>query len=581
VHLDTGWVLILDRIGVSQSTERFDRDPAHRQSSQYCDVRVPSYTLAMSEDLESLGERIAEQAAHLDAALHRLLTDLRTFDRGGGWHAQGARSCAHWLSWRVGWGLGTAREHLRVADRLADLPLLDDALRRGEVSYAKLRAITRVATPANEAALLELARQSSGHQLETVCRKYRAVLLHDAEPDPEADRQRRWVARRDTADGMVRIEAVLHPEEAALVWAALDHRAQQQCREAQRVSAETPSNHLHHPQVQQPCREAQRVSAESPSNHLHHPQGQQPCREAQRVSAEAPSAAPGAAPTAALGARDDGAPAASDARDGRAPFDRADALVEIAQGYLRGDRPDRSPIELVVSVPAETLRRGHAGAPATAAAPAAAPAAARPGSADAGMATDVPDPCDVAYLADGTCVSGETARRLSCDCGVVEVVEGEHGAPLSVGRKRRTIPGSMKRALLQRDRTCRFPGCGNRLYLEAHHIVHWADGGETSLLNMLTVCSFHHRYVHEYGCSIELHADGPHFLDRRGRRILDAPPPSRPPDLGWEAILAQHAELQITASANEPQWDGAPIDHEAVIDALVSVEQAEAIQGWS
>jgi hypothetical protein len=473
----------------------------------------------MSEDLELLGERIAEQAAHLDAALHRLLTDLRTFDRGGGWHTQGARSCAHWLSWRVGWGLGTAREHLRVAGRLADLPLLDDALRRGEVSYAKLRAITRVATPENEAALLELARQSSGHQLETVCRKYRAVLRHDAEPDPEGDRQRRWVARRDTDDGMVRIEAVLHPEEAALVWAALDHRAQQQCREAPRVSAEAAS----------------------------------------------------AAPSAAPHARDDAAHA-HPARS-RARFDRADALVEIAQGYLRGDRPDRSPIELVVSVPVETLRRGRDGAPAR--------AAARPGSADAVMATEVPDPSDVACVADGTCVSAETARRLSCDCGVVEVVEGAHGAPLSVGRKRRTIPGSMKRALLQRDRTCRFPGCGNRLYLEAHHIVHWADGGDTSLSNTVLTCSFHHRYVHEYGWSIELHADGPHFLDRRGRRILDAPPPSRPPDLGWEAILAQHAELQITASANEPLWDGARIDHGTVIDDLVGIEQAEAIQGWS
>ncbi|MBP2671279.1 MAG: putative His-Me finger endonuclease domain protein, partial [candidate division NC10 bacterium] len=289
-------------------------------------------------------------------------------------------------------------------------PLLDDALRRGEVSYAKLRAITRVATPANEGALLEIARLSTGHQLETVCRKYRSVLRHDADPDPEADRQRRWIARRDTADGMVRIEAVLHPEEAALVWAALDHRAQQQCRESHRVSAET-------------------------------------------VSAETSSAAPTAAPT-------------------RAPFDRADALVQIAQGYLRGDRPDRSPIELVVSVPAETLRRRRA-------------------------ATEVPDPCDVACLADGTCVSAETARRLSCDCGVVEIVSDEHGAPLSVGRKRRTIPGSMKRALLQRDRTCRFPGCGNRLYLEAHHIVHWADGGDTSLQNMAACCSFHHRFVHE------------------------------------------------------------------------------------
>jgi Domain of unknown function (DUF222)/HNH endonuclease len=453
----------------------------------------------MSEDLESLGERIAEQAAHLDAALHRLLTDLRTFDRDGGWHTQGARSCAHWLSWRVGWGLGAAREHLRVADRLADLPLLDDALRRGEVSYSKIRAITRVATPENEAALLEIARHSSGHQLETVCRKYRSVLLHDAEPDPEpeSDRQWRWVARRDTADGMVRIEAVLHPEEAALVWAAVDHCAQQQCRESQRVSAETPGS----------------------------------------------------------------------------AFDRADALVQIAQGYLRGDRPDRSPIELVVSVPAETLRRRLAVAPAMAAAP--------PGSADAVMATEVPDPCDVACLADGTCVSAEAARRLSCDCGVVEIALDKHGALLSVGRKRRTISGSMKRALLQRDRTCRFPGCGNRLYLEAHHIVHWADGGDTSLQNMVACCSFHHRFVHEYGCSIELHADGPHFLDRRGRRIVDAPPPSRPPDLGWEAILARHAELQITASANEPLWDGARIDYGAVVDALVGVEQAEAIRGLS
>lgn len=429
----------------------------------------------MIEDLESLGERIAEQAAHIDAALHRLLSDLRTFDRGGGWHAQGARSCAHWLSWRLGWGLGTAREHLRVADRLADLPLLDEALRRGEISYSKIRAITRVATPENEAALLEVARHCPGHELETVCRKYRSVLRHDADPDPEGDRQRRWVARRDTADGMVRIEAVLHPEEAALVWAALDHGAKQQCRESQRVSAERSSS----------------------------------------------------APIAA--------------------FDRADSLVELAQGYLRGDRPDRAPIELVVSVPAETLRR----------------------------------PLAITTNADGTCISAEAARRLACDCGVVDVVEDEHGVPLSVGRKRRTVPGSMKRALLQRDRTCRFPGCANRLYLEAHHVVHWADGGDTSLRNLVATCSSHHRYLHEYGCSIELHDDGPHFLDRRGRRILDAPPPSRPPDLGWETILARNAELQISASTNEPLWDGARVDDRAVIDALLGVERTEATRGWS
>ena len=402
---------------------------------------------------------------------------------------------------------GMAMSGHRTPGQDRDLPLLDDALRRGEISYSKLRALTRVATPETEAALLEIARRCPGHELETVCRKYRSVLLHDAASEPDGDRQRRWVARRDTADGMVRIEAVLHPEEAALVWAALDHGAQQQCRESHRVSAETSRS----------------------------------------------------APTAAPDAPDDDARAARSV----ASFDRADALVELAQGYLRGDRPDRSPIELVVSVPAETLRRPLAV------------------TTDAVTATEAPDPCDVACLADGTAISAEAVRRLSCDCGVVDAIEDQQGVPLSVGRKRRTIPGSMKRALLQRDRTCRFPGCANRLYLEAHHVVHWADGGDTSLRNVVACCSFHHRYVHEYGCSIELHDDGPHFLDRRGRRILDAPPPSRPPDLGWETLLARNAELQITASTNEPLWDGARVDRGAVIDAVLGADRAEAIRGWS
>jgi hypothetical protein len=98
---------------------------------------------------------------------------------------------------------------------------------------------------------------------------------------------------------------------------------------------------------------------------------------------------------------------------------------------------------------------------------------------------------------------------------------------------------------------------------------------------MVACCSFHHRFLHEYGCSIELHADGPQFLDRRGRRILDAPPTLRPPDLGWETLLAHHAELQITASTNEPLWDGPRVDYGAVIDAPVGVDRAEAIRGWS
>src|SRR5687768_12933720 len=112
----------------------------------------------MREEMEKIGDRIAEQAAHLDAATQRMLADIRAFDVGLGWHDQGARSCANWLSWRIGWTPGTAREHVRVARRLGELPATEEALRRGEVSYSKVRAMTRVATTENEAQLLNQAR---------------------------------------------------------------------------------------------------------------------------------------------------------------------------------------------------------------------------------------------------------------------------------------------------------------------------------------------------------------------------------------------------------------------------------------
>ena len=99
-------------------------------------------------------------------------------------------------------------------------------------------------------------------------------------------------------------------------------------------------------------------------------------------------------------------------------------------------------------------------------------------------------------LEDGTRVSAETSRRLSCDAAVVEIGHGTDGSVLDVGRKTRTIPPSLRRALEARDRGCRFPGCGLR-FTDAHHLKHWADGGETSLENLLLLCSHHHRLLHE------------------------------------------------------------------------------------
>jgi hypothetical protein len=116
-------------------------------------------TTMTREQVDELADAIAVSAARIDAATHTLLTHVRAFDQARGWARQGARSCAHWLSWRIGCGLGAAGEKVRVANALGDLPLIDAALREGKLSYCKVRAMTRVATPDNEALLLEQSRR--------------------------------------------------------------------------------------------------------------------------------------------------------------------------------------------------------------------------------------------------------------------------------------------------------------------------------------------------------------------------------------------------------------------------------------
>src|SRR2546425_9207655 len=125
-------------------------------------------------ELDRLGDEIAELSAHLDAATARLLELIRAFDARGGWNT-GFRSCAAWLSWRVGLDLGAARERVRVARALGALPLLAEALGRGELSYAKVRALTRVATPETEARLLAVGRAGTAAHVERIVRGWRGV----------------------------------------------------------------------------------------------------------------------------------------------------------------------------------------------------------------------------------------------------------------------------------------------------------------------------------------------------------------------------------------------------------------------
>jgi hypothetical protein len=105
-------------------------------------------------------------------------------------------------------------------------------------------------------------------------------------------------------------------------------------------------------------------------------------------------------------------------------------------------------------------------------------------------------------------MAAETARRFACDASIVTMIEDEEGEPLNVGRKTRNISAPLRRVLNARDKGCRFPGCANTRYIDAHHVEHWANGGETKPSNLVSLCRFHHRAVHEGGIRIERLDDG-------------------------------------------------------------------------
>jgi hypothetical protein len=173
-------------------------------------------------DIERLGDRIAEIAAHLHAATYQLLTLLREFDEREGWSGGGFLSCAHWLSWRTGIGAGAAREKVRVARALAALPNVGDAMRRGRLSFAKVRAITRVATPENEAQLLEVACTATAAQLEKIVRAWRRVdRLEELEQEQDRHAQRHLNIFIDD-DGSYVVRGRLDPEVGAVLMRAME-----------------------------------------------------------------------------------------------------------------------------------------------------------------------------------------------------------------------------------------------------------------------------------------------------------------------------------------------------------------------
>lgn len=410
--------------------------------------------------IHELAADICTLAGRINAANHRWLLLIAEFDRREGWSDSSTQSCAHWLNWKCGIAMGAAREKVRVAHALENLPKISAAMQSGGLSYSKVREITRVATAETEDYLLMIAEHGTAQHVEKVVRAYRRCQEAEELSREQRQQQNRRVTFRYDDDGSLVLDCRLPAEMGARVMKALDIAV-----------GELP-----------------------PPPKKSVPAGTFP--EPVRFSAR-----------------------------------RADALALMAESFLAHGAIEAAGAErhqIVVHVAAETLRDRKAGC------------------------------CE---FEEGPSMAAETARRLACDASVVILTENEDGEPLNVGRKTRTISAPLRRALNSRDKGCRFPGCANTRYMDAHHIDHWVNGGETKPSNLVSLCRFHHRAVHEDGIRIVRLDDGAlRFVKANGLPVDSVAPGFTQPKGDWR-------EMPEGAFVN--RWRGERMDYGLAIDGLL------------
>lgn len=378
-------------------------------------------TITPPIDNEELSDQITLLAGQINAANYRFLKLIAEFDRREAWGGYGIRSCAHWLNWKCGISMGPARERVRVARCLDGLPGINSAFSSGEISYSKVRAMTRVATDDNEDYLLMIARHGTAQHMELLLRKYQQVEKCQ-QIDSELDQyDAREVVYYQDENGMWIIHAKLPAEAGAVFVKAIDAVMEQK-----NVPAGTS---------------VENVPAET-----------FPQRRADALEALAEHYI--------------------------ATADKAGAGLTALAGHER--------CQLMLHMTANTLEVGSAS-----------------GSVGVGVGVsgsgcgcdDDGEGAEHSHL-EGRWIASHSAQRLACDASVVTVLEDGRGNVLNIGRRSRLISPALRRALTVRDSGCRFPGCCETRYVDAHHVQHWMNGGETSLDNLVTLCRYHHRELH-------------------------------------------------------------------------------------
>jgi hypothetical protein len=188
---------------------------------------------------------------------------------------------------------------------------------------------------------------------------------------------------------------------------------------------------------------------------------------------------------------------------------------------------------------------------------------------DAGVLAD-DDVDGICELDDGPALAPETVRRISCDASIVEATDS---AVDRAWKKAPAIPASTRRAVRRRDRGCRFPGCGRRAFTQVHHVRHHARGGDNALTNLVELCWFHHRLVHEGGWNVRLDSHGEVLAIRPNGNVLPRPRPPTPAD--GHAVERHNARVGLTIGPKTiiPRWYGDPLDLPDVVDALLTARR--------
>jgi len=364
--------------------------------------------------IEELDRNILSLCNRINAATYELLVLIREFDERAGWLKWGLGNCAEWLAWRCDLSMTTAIEKIRVAHALKTLPTISRAFATGELSYSKVRALTRVASRINEDDLLAFALRSTAAHVAQRCRELRCGSEASTIGAARAYNNRSLRVRRNHHRGTMTVTVELPLDTGELVEKALDK------------------------------------------------------------------------------ARDDDAAKTPDLVDMSWSSRQADAFINMVSDYMSGNASEAQ-------------------------------------SKDNYLVTIHVDQSALAGNEGRSALPIESVKRLCCDSHAVVITEDKDGEPLSIGRKTRIVSKAIQRALYARDNgCCRFPGCRNHRYLHSHHIEHWSNGGETSVDNLMLLCTKHHTLVHEGGFRIE--------RDFRNRWYFVRPDGIAVPECGYSSL---------------------------------------------